>query len=129
MGQAATGLAVGQGGPDRPLPLWTYPCDYLTGYLGALGVACALDRRAREGGSWHVKVSLARTGMYAEAFGTRHEPASAWPQDVERHCRWARTDRGSLRYLPVPLALDATPLQGWRAPVRAQAGASGWPAP
>lgn len=129
MGQAATGLAVGQGEPDHPLPLWTYPCDYLTGYLGALGVARALQLRSEVGGSWHVKVSLARTGMYAEAFGTRHEPASALPQDVERHCRWARTDRGPLRYLPVPLGLDVTPLQGWRAPVRAQAGASGWPAP
>lgn len=128
MGQAATGLAVGQGGPDGPLPLWTYPCDYLTGYLGAMGAVMALERRAREGGSWHVKVSLARTGMHAQELGVRHEPRPAPTDGARRFCDVADTDLGRLRYLPVPLSLDATPLHGWRPAVHLARGSDPWAA-
>lgn len=41
--------------------------DYTTGRLAALGVLCALSQRAREGGSWHVRVSLARTAMWIQS--------------------------------------------------------------
>ena len=35
--------------------------DYLTGYLMAVGAMVALARRAQEGGSWLVRISLAQT--------------------------------------------------------------------
>ena len=38
--------------------------DYLTGYLMAFGAMVALARRAREGGSWLVRASLAQTGRW-----------------------------------------------------------------
>ena len=38
--------------------------DYLTGYLMAFGGLVALARRAREGGSWLVRISLAQTGRW-----------------------------------------------------------------
>jgi hypothetical protein len=38
--------------------------DYTTGYFAALGAMMALRRRATEGGSWHVKVSLTQTSMW-----------------------------------------------------------------
>jgi crotonobetainyl-CoA:carnitine CoA-transferase CaiB-like acyl-CoA transferase len=38
--------------------------DYLTGYLMAFGAMVALGRRAREGGSWLVRISLAQTGRW-----------------------------------------------------------------
>ena len=38
--------------------------DYLTGYLMAFGAMVALARRAREGGSWLVRISLAQTGKW-----------------------------------------------------------------
>ena len=38
--------------------------DYLTGYLMAFGARVALGRRAREGGSWLVRISLAQTGRW-----------------------------------------------------------------
>src|SRR5205823_3471786 len=38
--------------------------DYLTGYLMAFGALVALARRAREGGSWLVRISLAQTGRW-----------------------------------------------------------------
>ena len=51
---------------DVPGPQF-YPVsaiEYLTGYLMAFGALVALDRRAREGGSWLVRISLAQTGHW-----------------------------------------------------------------
>jgi crotonobetainyl-CoA:carnitine CoA-transferase CaiB-like acyl-CoA transferase len=50
--------------PDGPALLPAAACDYTTGYLAAYGVLLALARRAREGGSWHVRVSLCQSGMF-----------------------------------------------------------------
>jgi crotonobetainyl-CoA:carnitine CoA-transferase CaiB-like acyl-CoA transferase len=44
-------------------------CDFLTGYLAAIGVQAALLRRAVEGGSYRVSVSLAQTVMLEQAIG------------------------------------------------------------
>ena len=65
--QSATGICVDNGkgiGDERPKLLPASACDYTTGYNGAYGVLLALARRAREGGSYHVRVSLCRSGMY-----------------------------------------------------------------
>lgn len=77
MAQTACGLAVGHGGSARPQLMPVAFCDYVTGFLGALGAAEALRRRAIEGGSWSVEVSLARTATWLEGFGAVHDPSSA----------------------------------------------------
>jgi len=77
LGQSATGLAVGQGGPEHPTLMPAQACDYGTGYFTALGTLIALARRAREGGSYHVRASLCQTGMWLERLGTRCDPADA----------------------------------------------------
>jgi crotonobetainyl-CoA:carnitine CoA-transferase CaiB-like acyl-CoA transferase len=41
---------------------------YVSGCLGALGVLAALLRRAEEGGSWSVRVALAKTAMLGTRF-------------------------------------------------------------
>jgi crotonobetainyl-CoA:carnitine CoA-transferase CaiB-like acyl-CoA transferase len=61
--QCATGICL-DNGDERPKLLPASACDYTTGYNGAYGVLLALARRAREGGSYHVEVSLCRSGMY-----------------------------------------------------------------
>jgi hypothetical protein len=38
--------------------------DHATGYLMAFGAMMAKARQAREGGSWHVRVSLVQTGRW-----------------------------------------------------------------
>jgi crotonobetainyl-CoA:carnitine CoA-transferase CaiB-like acyl-CoA transferase len=45
------------------------------GFLMAFGAMMALMRKAREGGSWHVRVSLAQTGRWLAGLG-RLGPAS-----------------------------------------------------
>ena len=43
--------------------------DYLTGYLMAFGALVALGKRATEGGSWLVRISLAQTGKWLVDLG------------------------------------------------------------
>ncbi len=51
-------------GVDGPRELPAQMLDHATGYLMAFGAMIARARQAREGGSWHVQVSLARTGQW-----------------------------------------------------------------
>ncbi len=58
--------AAGQAGP-KPLP--AQALDHGSGYLLAFGALTALLHRMTEGGSWHVQVSLARTGRWIRDLG------------------------------------------------------------
>jgi crotonobetainyl-CoA:carnitine CoA-transferase CaiB-like acyl-CoA transferase len=63
---AAEADAAGVSGP-KPLPAQIL--DHATGYLLAYGAMSALLRRAREGGSWYVRASLAQTGFWLRSLG------------------------------------------------------------
>lgn len=70
--ESVTGMADEQGrwaGLAKPLHLPAQVVDQGTGYLAAFGALIALARRAREGGSWLVRVSLAQTGHWVDALG------------------------------------------------------------
>jgi len=65
--QTATGFNHAEGqaaGVDGPKELPAQMLDHATGYFMAFGAMMAKARQAREGGSWHVQVSLARTGHW-----------------------------------------------------------------
>ena len=62
----AEGQAAGIAGP-KELP--AQMLDHATGYLMAFGAMMARLRQASEGGSWHVRVSLAQTGRWLWNFG------------------------------------------------------------
>jgi len=61
--------ASAAGVADGPNPLLCQVLDLVSGYFLALGSLMALQRRAEEGGSWHVRVSLARTGEWIKSLG------------------------------------------------------------
>ena len=62
--------AAGASGPNpEPKPLPAQALDHATGYLMAFGAMTALKRRATEGGSWHVRCSLAQTGHWVRDLG------------------------------------------------------------
>lgn len=56
-------------GADGPKELPMQILDHATGYLMAFGGMMTRLRQAHEGGSWHVKVSLAQTGRWLWNFG------------------------------------------------------------
>jgi crotonobetainyl-CoA:carnitine CoA-transferase CaiB-like acyl-CoA transferase len=70
--QTATGFnhAEGQAADiDGPKELPAQMLDHATGYFMAFGAMMAKARQAREGGSWHVQVSLAQTGRWLWSLG------------------------------------------------------------
>jgi crotonobetainyl-CoA:carnitine CoA-transferase CaiB-like acyl-CoA transferase len=89
--------------------------DYLTGYLMAFGAMVALARRAREGGSWLVRISLAQTGRWLVNHGEVPEAAlkdvpKEIPQtDIDRWSVESDTPVGRLRHLGPTVRLSETP--------------------
>jgi crotonobetainyl-CoA:carnitine CoA-transferase CaiB-like acyl-CoA transferase len=89
--------------------------DYLTGYLMAFGALVALARRAREGGSWLVRVSLAQVGRWLVGRGEvpaaelKDVPKDFTPLELERWSMTSETPVGRLRHLRPVLRLSETP--------------------
>jgi len=89
--------------------------DYLTGYLMAFGALVALARRAREGGSWLVRISLAQTGHWLVGRGQVPEnelndvPKEFTPGELERWSMSSDTPVGRLGHLGPVVRLSETP--------------------
>jgi crotonobetainyl-CoA:carnitine CoA-transferase CaiB-like acyl-CoA transferase len=58
--QSVSGICDDYAFQGQPRHLPVSVLDYVTGYLAAFGVMVALARRARQGGSYHVRVSPVR---------------------------------------------------------------------
>ena len=70
--QTATGFNAAEAeaaGSTGPKPLPAQVLDHASGYLMAFGALAALHRQIKEGGSWVVQVSLARTGQWLRSLG------------------------------------------------------------
>jgi crotonobetainyl-CoA:carnitine CoA-transferase CaiB-like acyl-CoA transferase len=95
--------------------------DYLTGYLMAFGTMVALGRRAREGGSWLVRISLAQTGRWLVGRGEvpeeqlRDVAKEFTPDEIERWSMTSETPAGRLRHLAPVVRLSETPAR-WARP-------------
>jgi crotonobetainyl-CoA:carnitine CoA-transferase CaiB-like acyl-CoA transferase len=89
--------------------------DYCTGYMMAFGAMVALERRAREGGSWLVRISLAQVGKWLVDLG--EVPAASLkgvPDEFEADelARWSMTSEtpsGPLRHLRAVAQMSETP--------------------
>ena len=70
--QTASGFNAAEAeafGASEPKPLPGQALDDATGYLMAFAAMAALVRRAEQGGSWHVRVSLAQTAAWLRRLG------------------------------------------------------------
>ncbi|MFD6225073.1 CoA transferase [Nocardia asteroides] len=77
--QAASGISLLEGTPDRPGALPAQALDHGSGYLLAAGVLDALRARTTDGRARTVRVALARTASWLLATGDRtpdHPPAT-----------------------------------------------------
>ncbi|MBL6614949.1 MAG: CoA transferase [Reyranella sp.] len=89
--------------------------DYCTGYLMAFGAMVALGRRAREGGSWLVRISLAQVGKWLVDLGEvaaaslRNVPAEFGEDELERWSTTSETPSGQLRHLKPVVQMSETP--------------------
>jgi crotonobetainyl-CoA:carnitine CoA-transferase CaiB-like acyl-CoA transferase len=70
IGGAVSGLFCIEGTPTNPKSPPIIPiCDNVVGWLGTIGILAALRRRAVEGGSYRVRVSLTRTLLWLYSLG------------------------------------------------------------
>jgi crotonobetainyl-CoA:carnitine CoA-transferase CaiB-like acyl-CoA transferase len=70
--QTASGLNLAEAeafGSSEPRPLPAQALNHATGYLLAFAIMAALKRRAEQGGSWQVRLSLAQTGHWLRQLG------------------------------------------------------------
>lgn len=112
--QMACGIAHEGGGGSRPYPLPAQVLDHATGYLAAFGAMAALLRRPVEGGSWRVRLSLARTAQWLDGFG-RVDGAGTPDPDVSDLMEEMDSTFGRLAYLRPPGTIDgASPY--WSSP-------------
>ncbi len=117
--QSVSGITARQGEvfPGKTPGPQFYPVsaiDYCTGYLMATGAMVALKRRAEEGGSWLVRISLAQVGKWivdlgevpAEALGD--VPAEFTSAELDRWSMTSDTPSGRLRHLAPVVQLSET---------------------
>ncbi|HEV3372639.1 MAG TPA: CoA transferase, partial [Xanthobacteraceae bacterium] len=89
--------------------------DYCTGYLMAFGAMVALARRAQEGGSWLVRISLAQVGKWMADLGEVPEaavakaPAEFDAAELESWSMTSQTPSGPLRHLKPVVQMSETP--------------------
>ncbi len=126
--QAVTGVCEAQGrltGAGQPRLVFAPVCDYSTGYLAAYGAMLALARRAREGGSWKVNVSLCGAAMFVQRLGLADHFAGAPGQLTEAELAPLYVDEnaayGPLRTLGPALRMSETPPY-WDKPTPALGG-------
>lgn len=114
LAQCATGIADFEAKEGVPKLLPAAATDYTTGYLAALGATVALSRRLKEGGSYHVKVSLARTGMWLLDLGpterTDDVDFSTALAGLEAKMKVTQSPFGTLTHLPPAVSMtEASP--------------------
>jgi crotonobetainyl-CoA:carnitine CoA-transferase CaiB-like acyl-CoA transferase len=130
LGQAATGMTYREGqsaadGIPRLAPAAVN--DYSTGYFAAYGAMLALARRATEGGSWHVQVSLSQTCMWYQRLGDDNDLEVADPGDIQPFLAEMDTaDFGRIQYLTPALSLSETPPRWDLPPARQGAHTAEW---
>jgi crotonobetainyl-CoA:carnitine CoA-transferase CaiB-like acyl-CoA transferase len=132
--QNANGLNVAEAesaGERQPRPLPCQELDHATGYLMAFGAMTALRRRAVEGGSWHVRCSLAQTGHWFRNLD-RVDGGLACPDpafdDVRDLLEDSVSDYGQLTAVRHAAVMSDTPARWIRPSARLGAHDAEWPA-
>jgi crotonobetainyl-CoA:carnitine CoA-transferase CaiB-like acyl-CoA transferase len=114
--QTVSGMAYASGDASKPRLMPCSAIDYVSGYLMAYGAMLALARRAREGGSWLVRVALARTGKWIVDRGTV-DADSATAQEPAGLVMETQSPAGLITHLKPAVQLSETPARWARPPV------------
>ncbi len=133
--QTATGFNHAEGqaaGVDGPKELPVQMLDHASGYLMAFGAMMARARQSRQGGSWHVRVSLAQTGRWLwnlgrVADGLKTEDLRG--EAVQPFIEDTASGFGPLRAVRHSAALSATPAFWARPAMPLGSHPPQWPAP
>ncbi|HWI78468.1 MAG TPA: CoA transferase [Ramlibacter sp.] len=113
-------------GDAKPRPLPMQILDEASGYLIAMGAAAALHRQQREGGSWHVQVSLAQTGHWLRGLGRVPGGAAVAKPALEPYLETSASGFGELRAVRHSARLGRTPARWTRPSMPPGSDAPAW---
>jgi crotonobetainyl-CoA:carnitine CoA-transferase CaiB-like acyl-CoA transferase len=129
--QTATGLNAAEAeaaGDTTPRALPAQALDHATGTLLAFGTMAALRRRAEQGGSWQVTVSLARTALWLRSLGRIANGFACRAPDPAPFLEETESGLGRLTAVRHAAVLAATPAQWQRPAMPLGSHAAEWPA-
>ena len=117
IGAAVSGLFTIEGSPTRPKQPPIVPiADNVVGWLGTTGILAALRRRAIEGGSYRVVVSLTRTVLWLLSLGIfdkAYAKATAGSSDEHKYIApdlfTAETPLGTYQGMTDQIVMSRTP--------------------
>lgn len=135
LAQTVTGMAAIHGrslGSEVPQLQPGAVTDYTTGFLAAFGTMVALERRARFGGSYLVRVSLAQTATWLRGLGLKSPEALAdvQPAGADEIDSWRITSEsgfGPVRHLRPAVQMSATKARWSRPTVPLGSHPASWP--
>ncbi len=116
--QTATGFNDAEmraSGSDAPKAMPAQILDYATGFLIAFAAQAALWRQQREGGSWHVQLSLARTAAWLRSLGRIDNGFAVRAPAPEEYAETLASGWGTLRAIRHAGQLQHTPTR-WPRP-------------
>ncbi|MFP6808563.1 MAG: CoA transferase [Pseudomonadales bacterium] len=87
-------------GSGRPKAMPVQILDYASGFFMAFAAQVALLKRAEEGGSWHVQVSLAQSAYWLRSLGRTTFPENINDAKIEEALQSYASGFGDLRALP-----------------------------
>ena len=120
----AEGQARGDGKP-RPMPMQIL--DHASDYLIAFCAAATVLRQQREGGSWHVRLSLAQTGHWLRGLGRVENGFVVTPPDRTPYLEASRSGFGELLAFRHSAELARTPATWVRPSMPPGSHAMCWP--
>jgi crotonobetainyl-CoA:carnitine CoA-transferase CaiB-like acyl-CoA transferase len=116
--QASTGLNDAEGraaGEAKPRALPMQILDMASGFLIAFGAQAALMRQQSEGGSWQVRISLARTAQWLSRLGRLPNGFAGAPADFTGLLQTHASGFGQLATMAHSARFSETPA-GWSYP-------------
>jgi crotonobetainyl-CoA:carnitine CoA-transferase CaiB-like acyl-CoA transferase len=132
LAQTVTGMADVHGGDAGPKLQPGAVADYTTGFLAAFGTLAALERRARYGGSYLVRVSLVQTATWLRGLGLKPaddlakvQPAA--PAEIDAWRVTSPSGFGPVRHLRPPVRMSVTPARWARPTTPLGAAPAEWP--
>ena len=117
--------AIGQSiAQPKALPVQIF--DYASGFLMAFAASAALLRQQQEGGSWHARISLARTAHWVRSLGRIDNGLAVTPPAREGYLETSSSGWGEMLALTHAARMSHSPVRWNRPSVRPGTHAPEW---
>ncbi len=124
---AGPGPSTQNGGSPQPKALPVQILDYASGFLMAFAASAALLRQQQEGGSWHARISLARTAQWLRSLGRVEGGFNITAPACDAYLETTDSGWGRISAIGHAAQFERTPAHWSRSSVRPGTHAPVWP--